>query len=419
MADRRVLQDWIGVTCMDDASIVQSRERALVVGPDDEYIRIEVVHLGGTGDAVNPILELVSAPSDEGPLAALPGSGTDSTGSFAIELKGAHAGLVLWRLRGQSNPALPDERVTATFRITVHSRDGGVARPVSLRDPRSSCLQPWVSLTIPVPTGSNPVGEITQSEEFWYDAGDLPSLGIVAAVAKYTGGATLWIETTDDIEGTWTLVDTCRAGDGIGRAQTFFLSREGDVRASRRFKRYIRWHAKGGSSEDVEICFRMSITPAAGYAPLPGTGASGRGAGCGGCACGGADRAVGMLGGPFFDELRPVSPAGIGAARDFLAGRRVPVNPLPYAPPAVDKNALCAELRTRFEEGRVLLPSGDVAQTPASQEAEAMARALGCPWPEFIPHRPFYQGSTELSGPPYKGPGPQPCRSCQPRFRRA
>ena len=136
----RVVQDWILVRG-DTADVCQHRETYFEPGQDDVEMLVEV---GSMGTDDETLLFVETAISDDAAswdeLDTF--QFTDAGESF-VSLAGAGR-YVRWRF----HPGAAGDH--ACFRILARRRSSaGLVVPGSLRDPLSSCLQPWVTI-IPV-----------------------------------------------------------------------------------------------------------------------------------------------------------------------------------------------------------------------------------------------------------------------------
>jgi hypothetical protein len=269
MAQRKMVQDWLTVRTTAPGERIQSRDKYLRMGPDDLTLRIECAGVTGT-----VALNIETAPSEEGPWDVL--FTVNAPGVILVPLRGETYGVVRWRL------SVNGAGDGLTFRVTVPGEGSGLEPPGRLRGPSSTTLQGWVTILL-----SDLVSEVIQSEEYWFDAGSLPSVCVLVQ-APAVSGCSLILETSEAREGPWTqLAKLSGAAGGTNHAAQYVFLRD-DADAALALKRYLRWRIADGGNGDY-ASFRLAISPSGGYAQH-GAGAGDEGAGCrcGPCCGGGA-----------------------------------------------------------------------------------------------------------------------------------
>jgi len=309
---------------------VQSRDKYLRMGPDDLTLRIECSGVTGT-----VALNIETAPSEEGPWDVL--FSVNAPGVFLVPLRGETYGLVRWRL------SVSGAGDGLTFRITVPGEGSGLEPPGRLRELTSTTLQGWVTILL-----SDLVSEVIQSEEYWFDAANLPSVCVLVQATKIQG-CSLILETSEAREGPWTQLAKLEAEPTPTNHAAQYVFLRDDADAALALKRYLRWRIVDGGNGDY-ASFRLAISPSGGYAQ-PGAGAGDEGAGCrcGPC-CGGGTH-----------------------------------------PPRLYSKTACETLKAQYDELREQLAAAASEGDPNVMSGLAMqmslivtkAYAMGCAWAEW------------------------------------
>ncbi|MBM4394785.1 MAG: hypothetical protein FJ087_03735 [Deltaproteobacteria bacterium] len=242
----RVIQDWVCVRA-DNSDVIQHLETYYEPGQDDAEMMVDIAFIGPNAGA--RLYIETGASNEQATWTPLDDFPAGDHGQAFVTLTPAGRS-VRWRF----HPGAADD--CACFRILLRPRMGSApAVPGSLRDPRSPCLQPWVTVVLEGAAGVTAV----QTEEFWYDAAGMSRVVGRVVTKFFTSGLVLVVETSSRREGPWTEVyrkTTIGAEDGWTP-----MYADKDAPDGHRFERYIRWRLYWGSGAGGPVCFRIDITP--------------------------------------------------------------------------------------------------------------------------------------------------------------